>query len=40
MVCMPSSTGNISLGAQCSIDDVTFVRRVSPGDKCLSSAMR
>ena len=37
---MPSSTGNISLGAQCSTDDATSVRRVSPGDKCLSSAMR
>ena len=37
---MPSSTGNISLGARCSMDDATFVRQVFPGGRCLSFAMK
>ena len=37
---MPSSIGSISLGAWCSMDATTFVRRVSLGDRCLSSAMK
>ena len=37
---MSSSTGNISLGALCSMDGATFVRQVTPSDRCLSSAMK
>ena len=37
---MPSSTGSISLGAQCSVDGVIFVRQVSLSDRCLSFATK
>ena len=37
---MPSSTGSISLGARCSMDDAISIRLVSPGDRCLSFAMK
>ena len=37
---MSSSIGNISLGAWCSMDGATFVRRVTPSDRCLSSATK
>ena len=40
MVCMPSSTCSISLGAKCSTDDATFVRRVFPGDRCICSTTK
>ena len=40
MVCMSLSTGSISLGARYSMDGVTFVRQVSPGDRCISSATK
>ena len=34
---MLSSTGNIFLGARCSMGDAIFDRQVFPGDRCLSS---